>query len=187
MDKKPDPEDLLPGLEVPIVTPPAGGRCHADPEFLLEVVLGWDVSDQCRAFARMGEADWSNPKLRDIGHAFAEYAGELAWELEQWGACASALLPHKIGEVALGRPRSIKIPTALADRVMAVLLAQPRVGYGRGPRRPWSPDSVKWAIDKEGMSLRAAAQQESTRTGVPLKTIERAMRGLRSTARAHKK
>jgi hypothetical protein len=186
MHKKPDPEDLLPDIEVPIVTPPDGGRRHADPKFLLEVVLGWDVPTECRAFARMGEADWNDPRLRDIGQAFAEYAGELAWELEQCGARASALLPHKMGEVALDRPRSIKIPTVLADRLMAILLAQPRVGYGRGPQRPWSPSSVQYAID-EGMSLRAAARQESTRTGVPVKTIERAMRGLRSTAGAHKK
>jgi hypothetical protein len=186
MDKKPDPEDLLPDIEVPIAPLPDGDRRHDDTDFLLEVLLGWDVETECRAFARMGEADWNDPKLRDIGHAFAEYAGELAWELEQCGACASALLPHKIGEVALDRSRSIKIPTVLADRVMAVLLAQPRVGYGRGPRRPWSPASVQYAID-EGMSLRAAARQESTRTGVSLATIERAMRERRANARAHKK
>jgi hypothetical protein len=186
MDKKPDAEDLLPGIEVPITTPPDGGRRHADPEFLLEALLGWDVLDECRAFARMGEADWNDPRLREIGQAWAEYAGELAWELEQCGARASALLPHKMGEVALDRPRSIKIPTVLADRLMAILLAQPRVGYGRGPRRNWSPTNVRIAID-EGMSLRAAARQESERTGKPVKTIERGMRGLRSTSGAHKK
>jgi hypothetical protein len=132
MDENPDPEDLLPGLEVPIVTPPAGGRCHADPEFLLQVLREWGARV---VFGE--EADWHDPKLREIGRAVAQFAGELA---------------------------------------------QARKGQGRGPQRHWSRDRVQRDIDN-GMPLRAAARQESLRTGEKLTTIERAMRA----ARAHKK
>jgi hypothetical protein len=193
MDKKPAPKDLRTGIKVPLATPLVRGRRRVDkepsPEVLpgwdFNVLPGWDVEVEFGAYARIDSADWHDPWLRKIGRAGAELAGELAYELERHGARASALL--KAGKVKPAfRRGSVEIPMWLADTIMAVLLAQARKGQGRGPRRFWKPSFVQRAIDG-GMSLHAAARQESTRTGMPVKTIERAMRGLRSTSGAHKK
>jgi hypothetical protein len=128
----------------------------------------------------MKTSDWNNPRLRQIGEQFAADAYDLASELENYGADAAVLLlpGAEQRKLAASRPPDLVIPTALVDALMAILLSLPRPEEGRGRRRKWSPESVQNLINR-GMSLYAAARQETKRTGVPAETIERGMQKLR--------
>jgi hypothetical protein len=126
---------------------------------------------------------WNEPRLRQIGLEHAERAYDLADELNGYGADAKFLLLDKQAQRKrlTRRPADIAIPTMLADVIMAVLLALPRP-KAVGRRRGWSPDQVQKRIDNK-WSLRASAKQEAVETGVPVETIERAMRARRANAK----
>jgi hypothetical protein len=76
----------------------------------------------------MKTSDWDDPAIRAIGRRWAAEAYDVASELHDFGADASALLkPYDPA-----RPRDVDIPAMFADVVMAVLLAL--------PRPEWAPD-----------------------------------------------
>jgi hypothetical protein len=77
----------------------------------------------------MKPSDWDDPRIRALGRRYAIDAYDLASELDDYGADAAALLQ---GGQDPNRPRSVSIPAALADALMAILLAL--------PRPPWAPD-----------------------------------------------
>jgi hypothetical protein len=77
----------------------------------------------------MKTSDWDDPSIRAIGRRYAAEAYDLASELDNYGADAAALLNPQQDPT---RPRNVSIPAALADVVMAVLLAL--------PRPEWAPD-----------------------------------------------
>src|SRR5271155_2553519 len=77
----------------------------------------------------MKTSDWDDPTIRAIGRRYAAEAYDLASELHGCGADAAALLKPQQDPT---RPRNISIPAALADALMAVLLAL--------PRPEWAPD-----------------------------------------------
>jgi hypothetical protein len=79
----------------------------------------------------MKPSDWDDPRIREIGRRYAGEAYDLASELHNFGADASALLRSQPDPT---RPRTVTIPATLADVVVAVLLALPRPE--RAPDRP---------------------------------------------------
>jgi hypothetical protein len=70
----------------------------------------------------MQTSDWDSSEIRAIGRRWAVQAYDIASELSDFGADASALLKPYDST----RPHDVTIPSMLADVVMAVLLALPR-------------------------------------------------------------
>jgi hypothetical protein len=76
----------------------------------------------------MNTSDWDDPSIRAVGRRYAGEAYDLASELENFGADASALIkPYDPT-----RPRTVTLPAMLADALMAILLTLPRPA--------WAPD-----------------------------------------------
>ena len=70
----------------------------------------------------MKPSDWDSPEIRAIGRRWAVESYDIASELSDFGADASALLkPHDPA-----RPRDVVIPAMLADVLQAILLTLPR-------------------------------------------------------------
>jgi hypothetical protein len=71
----------------------------------------------------MKTADWDDPAIRNIGRRWTSEAYDLASELSDYGADASELLKSRPD---LTRPRTVTIPTMMADVLQAILLTLPR-------------------------------------------------------------
>jgi hypothetical protein len=85
----------------------------------------------------MQTSDWDSSEIRAIGRRWAVQAYDIASELSDFGADASALLKPYDST----RPHDVTIPSMLADVVMAVLLALPRQeGAPEVPRRECRED-----------------------------------------------
>jgi hypothetical protein len=158
---------------------PAGGwKRDTDGKYWVDVdANGYAEDPTTPLLPVVGFSDFNNPRLRQLGKAFAAEAYNLADELHSRGADPEQLLlPWRQRR---RRPLNLKIPYELADIVAAVLLALPRHGEGRGRRSRWGIKSVE-AMIRRGMSVRAAAKAEAARTGASEETIERAIRDWRA-------
>jgi hypothetical protein len=70
----------------------------------------------------MKTSDWDDPSIRAIGRKWAAEAYDIAGEMSDYGADASALL-KSYGPT---RPRTVTIPRMMADVLQAILLTLPR-------------------------------------------------------------
>jgi hypothetical protein len=81
----------------------------------------------------MKTSDWDNPEIRAIGRRWAREAYDVASELHDYGAdAAQLLLSYKDQDPS--RPRTVTIPTMMADVLQAILLSLPR--QEGAPNRP---------------------------------------------------
>jgi hypothetical protein len=71
----------------------------------------------------MKPSDWDDASIRPIGRRWAIEAYDIASELHNYGADASALRDKRPDP---SRPREVCLPTMLVDVVMAILLTLPR-------------------------------------------------------------
>ena len=70
----------------------------------------------------MKTSDWDDPEIRAIGRKWAVEAYDIASELSDYGADAAALREPSDPT----RPRTVTLPTMLADVLQAILLTLPR-------------------------------------------------------------
>jgi hypothetical protein len=82
-------------------------------------------------------SDWDALELRAIGRKWAAEAYDVASELGDYGADASALLR----QYDPTRPRTVTIPAMMADVVQAILLTLPR--QKGAPDRPLGPNVTR--------------------------------------------
>jgi hypothetical protein len=69
----------------------------------------------------MKTSDWDDPQIRAIGAKWARDAYDIASEMSDFGADASELL-LSYKDQDMTRPRTVTIPTKMADVLQAILL-----------------------------------------------------------------